>query len=89
MASITIDTDSEDELPTGWEERATPEGRVFYANHNQAKTQWTHPTTGKSKRIAGGDLQSSNSMQLEINHCSFVIRFSGLAGFSLSLSIAA
>lgn len=53
MASITIDTDSEDELPTGWEERATPEGRVFYANHNHAKTQWTHPTTGKSKRIAG------------------------------------
>ncbi len=24
-------TDSEDELPAGWEERVTPEGRVYYA----------------------------------------------------------
>lgn len=24
-------TDSEDELPEGWEERATPAGRVYYA----------------------------------------------------------
>ena len=25
------DTDTEDEIPEGWEERSTPEGRVFYA----------------------------------------------------------
>jgi len=25
------DTDSEDELPAGWEERVTLEGRVYYA----------------------------------------------------------
>ena len=25
------DTDSEDELPSGWEERVTLEGRVYYA----------------------------------------------------------
>lgn len=31
MASFLPDTDSEDELPIGWEERATPEGQVYYA----------------------------------------------------------
>jgi len=53
MASTGFDTDSEDELPSGWEERATTDGRVFYANHLEARTQWVHPTTGKAKRIAG------------------------------------
>ena len=31
MASMLIDTDSEDELPAGWEERVTDDGKVFYA----------------------------------------------------------
>ncbi|XP_044763756.1 WW domain-containing oxidoreductase isoform X2 [Coccinella septempunctata] len=39
------DTDSEDELPPGWEERVTVDGSVFYANHLQKATQWTHPRT--------------------------------------------
>ncbi|CAB1323087.1 unnamed protein product [Coregonus sp. 'balchen'] len=33
------DTDSEDELPPGWEERSTKDGWVYYANHiNKRKT---------------------------------------------------
>ncbi|XP_022082243.1 WW domain-containing oxidoreductase-like [Acanthaster planci] len=48
-----LDTDSEDELPAGWEERSTPDGRVFYANHQHRETQWQHPKTGKKKRITG------------------------------------
>ncbi|KAK9886447.1 hypothetical protein WA026_016730 [Henosepilachna vigintioctopunctata] len=47
------DTDSEDELPPGWEERVTVDGSVFYANHLQKATQWTHPRTGKKKRVSG------------------------------------
>lgn len=31
MATLMPDTDSEDELPIGWEERATPDGLVYYA----------------------------------------------------------
>lgn len=31
MASYLPDTDSEDELPPGWEERATLDGKVYYA----------------------------------------------------------
>ncbi|XP_075432861.1 WW domain-containing oxidoreductase isoform X2 [Ascaphus truei] len=47
------DTDSEDELPPGWEERSTKDGWVYYANHLEEKTQWENPKTGKRKRIAG------------------------------------
>ncbi|XP_043937740.1 WW domain-containing oxidoreductase-like [Protopterus annectens] len=47
------DTDSEDELPPGWEERTTKDGWVYYVNHDEMKTQWTHPKTGKRKRVAG------------------------------------
>ncbi|XP_044787060.2 WW domain-containing oxidoreductase isoform X4 [Bubalus bubalis] len=47
------DTDSEDELPPGWEQRTTKDGWVYYANHTEEKTQWEHPKTGKRRRIAG------------------------------------
>ncbi|KAM9063184.1 WW domain-containing oxidoreductase isoform X2 [Sarcophilus harrisii] len=47
------DTDSEDELPPGWEERTTKDGWVYFANHTEEKTQWEHPKTGKRKRVAG------------------------------------
>lgn len=46
------DTDSDDELPHGWEERATQDGWVYYANHLLKKTQWENPKTGKRKKVA-------------------------------------
>ena len=30
-SEVTLDTDSEDELPAGWEERLTDDGKVYYA----------------------------------------------------------
>lgn len=77
MSSFLPDTDSEDELPVGWEERATLDGKVYYAkyvassqsplmflllihesnlslnSHNTETTQWTHPKSGKKKKLAG------------------------------------
>lgn len=47
------ESDSEDELPPGWEERATLDGKVYYANHSSKATQWVHPRTGKRKRVSG------------------------------------
>ncbi|KAG8227059.1 hypothetical protein J437_LFUL013242, partial [Ladona fulva] len=55
MAAVVPDSDSEDELPPGWEERATTDGSVYYVNHSTKGTQWTHPRTGK-KKIVSGDL---------------------------------
>ncbi|XP_058124692.1 WW domain-containing oxidoreductase [Anopheles ziemanni] len=47
------ESDSEDELPPAWEERATSDGFVYYVNHQSKSTQWTHPRTGKMKRVSG------------------------------------
>ncbi|XP_014261551.1 E3 ubiquitin-protein ligase SMURF2 [Cimex lectularius] len=40
--------ESSQELPSGWEERRTPEGRLFYVNHRTETTQWTLPTAERS-----------------------------------------
>ncbi|CAF0728362.1 unnamed protein product [Brachionus calyciflorus] len=43
----------EDNLPEGWEERVTPYGKVYYANHLAKMTQWEHPISGKQKYLSG------------------------------------
>ncbi|KAJ8680938.1 hypothetical protein QAD02_016725 [Eretmocerus hayati] len=55
MVGIIDESDSEDELPPGWEERANVDGNVYYVNHFTMATQWTHPRTGL-KKIIDGDL---------------------------------
>ncbi|XP_050668741.1 WW domain-containing oxidoreductase isoform X1 [Leptidea sinapis] len=46
-----IDSDSEDELPPGWEEKSTEDGNVYFVNTCNNKIQWTHPRTGCKKVI--------------------------------------
>ncbi|XP_019565363.3 WW domain-containing oxidoreductase [Aedes albopictus] len=58
------ESDSEDELPPAWEERATNDGFVYYVNHQSKTTQWTHPRTGKAKRVSG-ELPLGWSKQVE------------------------
>ncbi|EFN73055.1 WW domain-containing oxidoreductase [Camponotus floridanus] len=55
MVGVLNDSDSEDELPPGWEERTTLDGNVYYVNHYTKGTQWTHPRTGR-KKIVDGEL---------------------------------
>lgn len=55
--TVLNDSDSEDELPPCWEERATLDGNVYYVNHYTKGTQWTHPRTGR-KKIVDGELPS-------------------------------
>ncbi|EFN83713.1 WW domain-containing oxidoreductase [Harpegnathos saltator] len=57
MVGVLNESDSEDELPPGWEERTTLDGNVYYVNHYTKGTQWTHPRTGR-KKIVDGDLPS-------------------------------
>lgn len=61
-----VDTDSEDELPPGWEERVTFEGKVYYANHATKSTQWKHPISGKKKMVKG-DLPHGWEMKISEN----------------------
>ncbi|XP_011311594.1 WW domain-containing oxidoreductase isoform X1 [Fopius arisanus] len=53
MVTISHDSDSEDELPPGWEERTTLDGNVYYVNHYTKLTQWKHPRTGRKKIVEG------------------------------------
>ncbi|CDW52186.1 WW and adh short domain containing protein [Trichuris trichiura] len=52
------ETDSEDELPGGWEERTTLDDRVYYVNHLERSVQWMHPRT-KRRKIVCGSLPST------------------------------
>ncbi|XP_006822216.1 WW domain-containing oxidoreductase-like [Saccoglossus kowalevskii] len=67
-----LDSDSEDELPVGWEERSTRDGRVYYANHSGKATQWQHPRTGKRKRIVG-ELPYGWTTGVDENDCQYFI----------------
>ncbi|KAM3963715.1 LOW QUALITY PROTEIN: WW domain-containing oxidoreductase [Aphomia sociella] len=42
-----LESDSEDELPPGWEEKSTEDGNVYFVSTCNNKIQWTHPRTGK------------------------------------------
>ncbi|KOB74402.1 WW domain-containing oxidoreductase [Operophtera brumata] len=47
----SYESDSEDELPSGWKEKSTMDGNVYYVNDYTNKIQWVHPVTGKKKII--------------------------------------
>ena len=44
------------DLPPGWEAKKTPDGRVYYMDHNTRTTTWTKPTLpgGSGQSIAPG-----------------------------------
>ncbi|XP_059055509.1 WW domain-containing oxidoreductase [Achroia grisella] len=46
-----LESDSEDDLPPGWEEKSTEDGNVYFISTCSKKIQWTHPRTGKKKVI--------------------------------------
>lgn len=52
MSTFQPETDSEDELPPQWEEKATLDGKVFFINHANQSTHWNHPRTGKTKFVS-------------------------------------
>lgn len=47
-----VDTAEEDPLPEGWEERQDANGRSFYVDHINRRTQWTRPT--RSAEVGAG-----------------------------------
>lgn len=55
-------------LPDGWEDRRTPDGRVYYVNHVTKTTQWSRPTQAASAcqspvATANGQNGSETSIQ--------------------------
>ncbi|XP_018594927.2 NEDD4-like E3 ubiquitin-protein ligase WWP2 isoform X2 [Scleropages formosus] len=49
---ITDQTNREESLPNGWEQRVLPNGRVYYVDHNTKTTTWERPLPpGWEKRV--------------------------------------
>ncbi|XP_059608668.1 E3 ubiquitin-protein ligase Smurf1 isoform X2 [Phlebotomus argentipes] len=47
------------ELPEGWEQRKTQQGRVYYVNHVTKSTQWDRPTAPATNGTGGGGDESA------------------------------
>lgn len=49
------------ELPSGWEQRHTPEGRAYFVDHNTRTTTWVDPRRQQYIRMYGGQNAGGNS----------------------------
>ena len=51
------------ELPAGWEQRHTPEGRAYFVDHNTRTTTWVDPRRQQYIRMYGGTQQGNTTIQ--------------------------
>jgi len=51
------------ELPPGWEQRWTPEGRPYFVDHNTRTTTWVDPRRQQYIRMYGGQGNPNGSIQ--------------------------
>ncbi|KAF4978729.1 hypothetical protein FZEAL_4922 [Fusarium zealandicum] len=51
------------ELPPGWEQRWTPEGRPYFVDHNTRTTTWVDPRRQQYIRMYGGQNNTSGQIQ--------------------------
>lgn len=53
MTSASSTTNGQGPLPSGWEQRNTPEGRPYFVDHNSRTTTWVDPRRQQILRIMG------------------------------------
>src|SRR3569833_3035155 len=51
------------ELPPGWEQRFTPEGRPYFVDHNTRTTTWVDPRRQQYIRMYGGQNNANGTIQ--------------------------
>ncbi|KFH40688.1 E3 ubiquitin-protein ligase-like protein [Hapsidospora chrysogenum ATCC 11550] len=51
------------ELPAGWEQRFTPEGRPYFVDHNTRTTTWVDPRRQQYIRMYGGQTNTNGQIQ--------------------------
>ncbi|KLU88172.1 E3 ubiquitin-protein ligase hulA [Magnaporthiopsis poae ATCC 64411] len=51
------------ELPPGWEQRFTPEGRSYFVDHNTRTTTWVDPRRQQYIRMYGGQNNANGTIQ--------------------------
>lgn len=55
------------ELPAGWEQRFTPEGRSYFVDHNTRTTTWVDPRRQQFIRTYGPGTTSSGTIQQPVS----------------------
>jgi E3 ubiquitin-protein ligase NEDD4 len=53
------------ELPPGWEQRVTPEGRAYFVDHNTRTTTWVDPRRQQYIRMYGGQNANGNNTTIQ------------------------
>lgn len=53
------------ELPGGWEQRQTPEGRAYFVDHNTRTTCWVDPRRQQYIRVYGQNNQNGNNTRIQ------------------------
>lgn len=53
------------ELPPGWEQRHTPEGRAYFVDHNTRTTTWVDPRRQQYIRMYGQNTTSGNNTTIQ------------------------
>ncbi|KAF2142368.1 uncharacterized protein K452DRAFT_286791 [Aplosporella prunicola CBS 121167] len=55
------------ELPSGWEQRHTPEGRAYFVDHNTRTTTWVDPRRQQYIRMYGSNAQNGTIQQQPVS----------------------
>ena len=64
---ISLSLDSLGPLPTGWEERLSEDGRIFFINHTKKKTTWEDPRFS-NPQLAGRKIEYSRDYKYKYEH---------------------
>jgi len=63
MMSTAATTAGTGELPAGWEQRHTPEGRPYFVDHNTRTTTWVDPRRQQYIRMYGANAPGNATVQ--------------------------
>ena len=61
MMATGVTTSGTGELPPGWEQRHTPEGRAYFVDHNTRTTTWVDPRRQQYIRMYGQNTNGNNT----------------------------
>lgn len=61
MVATGATTAGTGELPAGWEQRHTPEGRAYFVDHNTRTTTWVDPRRQQYIRMYGQNTNGNNT----------------------------
>ena len=61
MMATGVTTNGTGELPAGWEQRHTPEGRAYFVDHNTRTTTWVDPRRQQYIRMYGQNNNGNNA----------------------------